>query len=82
MLLKTAYFIKLFLIVVLTTAIFASVEILLDQPALFIFITAGCSALIRLIWHSALKNEKMLAAREIPLNKQERPLHPDLKRAA
>lgn len=82
MLLKTAYFIKLFLIVVLTTAIFASVEILLDQPALFIFIAAGCSVLIRLIWHSALKDEKMLVARKVPLNKQKRPLPPDLKRAA
>lgn len=80
--LKVVYFIKLFLIVVLSTVLLASVGTAPDRPLLFLAVLASCGLLIRFIWISALKDEKALNKRKVRAGRKCGELPPDLKRAA
>lgn len=79
---KLAYFIKLFLIVALSTVVLASVGTAPDRPLLFLAVLAAGGTLIRFLWRSALKDEKMLGGWKIPLQGRRGNAPPDLKRAA
>lgn len=82
---KSAYFIKLFLIVTLSTVLLASVETAPEQPLLFLAVAAGCVALIRFLWRSALRDEKAMNRRPARPGRRGATvgeLPPDLKRAA
>jgi hypothetical protein len=80
--LKAAYFIKRFLIVTLAIVLFACVGIAPDQPVLFTIASAACIIVIRFIWRSALKDEKVIKKRQIQLTKRSRKQPQDLKQAA
>ena len=80
--LKLAYFIKLFLIVTVSTVLLASVEAAPDRPFLFAAVSISCIITIRFIWKSALRDEKAINNRQIRLNRKGGELPPDLKRAA
>jgi hypothetical protein len=54
---KCAYWFKLFLICALATIMLSTVEICFNYPVLFIAVTLLAGILIRISWHSALKDE-------------------------
>ena len=80
--LKSAYFIKRFLIVTLLTALMAVVGAAPDQPALFIVLFVVCMVLLRIIWIWALKDEKAINKRQLRLCKESRKKPQVLRRAA
>ncbi len=80
--LNSAYFIKRFLIVTLLTVLMAFVGAAPDQPALFIVLSAVCILLVRVIWISALKDEKAISKRQLQLCKERRKMPQGLKKAA
>lgn len=80
--LKATYFIKRFLIVTLAIALFACVGAAPEQPVLFIAASAACMIVIRFIWKSALKDEKVIKRRQIQLSKRSRIQPQDLEQAA
>lgn len=82
--LKLIYFVKLFLIVTLSTVFLAFVNIAFDQPLLLLAVSTTCFILIRLLWVSALKDEKAIKRQAHP-SKTDRAvgeISPDFKRAA
>ena len=58
--LKSAYQIKLFLLITLSAVLLASVETAPERPVLFAAVAAACILLIRLLWKSAQRDEKRL----------------------
>lgn len=80
--LKFAYFLKLFLIITLSTILLASVETAPDHPLLFLAVSTGSLLSIRMLWKSALKNEEAQRRQKIHPRKTGGKLPPDLKRAA
>ena len=63
--LKLTYQIKLLLLTALSAVLLASVETAPEQPVLFIAVAAACLLLIRLLWRSALRDEKRLARQKV-----------------
>lgn len=60
---KCAYYTKLFFITVLALVMYITIEISPEYPLLFIAITTTIIICIRLLWISALKDEKNLKKR-------------------
>ena len=60
MLVKCIYYLKLFLITAFAILITASVDIIFDNPILFLSVMLFLSISIRFLWHSALKDEKKM----------------------
>lgn len=82
---KSAYFIKLFLIVTVSAVLLASVETAPDRPFLFLAVSAAGVILIRSLWKSALRDEKTMDSRQTRPNRKGGTigeLPPDLRRAA
>ncbi len=82
--LKLIYFVKLFLIVTLSAIFLAFVNIAFDLPLLLLAVSAACFILIRLLWVSALKDEKAIKRQTCPgkTGRAVGEISPDFKRAA
>ena len=64
MIFKITYFIKLFLITALSVALLGSVGAAPDRPVFFAVAAAACFIGIRVLWVSALKDEKKRRRRQ------------------
>jgi predicted neutral ceramidase superfamily lipid hydrolase len=80
--LKSACFIKRFLMVSLLTVLMASVGTAPDQPVLFIVLSAVGIVLVRFLWKSALRDEKTIRKQQLKLCNDSRKMPHGLKRAA
>lgn len=74
MFLKCIYYLKLILIVALTTIFFSSVEIAPDRPLFFIILAFVLICSIHKLWRSALHDETILKKRKNKLQQQDVPL--------
>ena len=73
MIMKCAYYLKLLLIVALTTTLFASVEIAPDRPIFFMIVTFAIIIANRLLWNSVLKDEAVLRKKIYLVHRQTAP---------
>lgn len=79
--LKLIYFIKHSLIVTLSIVILGFVETAPDRPILFAFIFTTCILSIRLLWNSAIRDEKEIK-KQIRFCKRTKRLPQKFKEAA
>ena len=82
--LKCAYFIKRFLIVALLALVMVSVGAIIEQPVLYLLSAAASLLLVRVLWVSALKDEKKMRRRRrrLQVHGASRELSQTLRRAA
>ena len=82
MIFKITYFIKLFLITALSVALLGSVGAAPDRPVLFAAAAAACFIGIRVLWVSALKDEKKRRRRQARPGRNVERLPQERRRAA
>ena len=72
---KCAYYLKLTLVTALATIFFSSVEAAPEQPLLFLALAFVLIVCIRLLWLSALQDEKAIKKRKLQIRQKDAPHH-------